>query len=62
MAKEMTPQEEIADLRKALLAACNYIEGATENLGRKRAENYRRAAMTYRSIAAGESRFADLED
>lgn len=62
MADEMTPQEEIVDLRKALLAACNYIEGATENLGRKRAENYRDAARTYRRIAAGEMRFSDIED
>lgn len=50
------------DLRKALLAACNYIENATLNLGRKASANYSRAATTYRMIAAGEMKFSDIRD
>lgn len=53
---------EIKDLRAALLAACNYIEIAIPNLGRKASTNYSRAANTYRRIAAGEMKFSDLRD
>jgi hypothetical protein len=56
----MEPEAE--DLRKALLAACNYIENATPNLGRKASANYMNAAATYRMIAAGEMKFSDLKD
>lgn len=53
---------EMEGLRKALLAACNYMEFATDNLGKQRAKNYMRAAGRYRAVAAGTLKFSDIED
>lgn len=48
------------DLRKALLAACNYMEIAVPNLGRKSSSNFMRSAALYRQVAAGEMKFSDI--
>lgn len=63
--RDMTPEEtaaRITDLEGALRAACNYIECAIPNLGRKASSNYASAAASYRKIAAGEMKFSDLAD